>query len=138
MKMPTSERNNFAIGRVITGLRADLASVRRTVPLKIFQQQRLFVSGPDDQQGLAMLQRFDNPWMRAMIVAPNAAGFMSTSLYGAQDVTTLRAQMHKPTTAVMMTFSEDPYLGTTSDQFRGNAVVFVATVTFRQRTAALQ
>jgi len=38
----------------------------------------------------------------------------------------------------MMTFSEDPYLGMTADQFRGNAVVFVATVTFRQRTAALQ
>jgi hypothetical protein len=83
-------------------------------------------------------ERFDNPWMRAMIVSPSAAAFMSTSLYGAQDTTTLREHMRKPLTAVMMTFSEDPYLGMTAEQFRGNAVVFVATVTFRQRHAGLR
>ena len=46
--------------------------------------------------------------------------------------------MQKPATTVMMTFSDDPHLGMSSEQFRGNAVVFVATVTFRQRTAALR
>jgi len=83
-------------------------------------------------------ERYNNPWMRAMMVAPNAQSFMSTSLYGAPDPYALREHMHKPMATVMMTFSDDPYLGMTSDQFRGNAVVFVATVTFRQRTAALR
>jgi hypothetical protein len=83
-------------------------------------------------------ERINNPWMRAMIVAPSAAGFMSTSLYGAPDIASVREHMHKPTSTVMMTFSADPHLGMTTDQFRGSAVVFVATMTFRQRTAALQ
>jgi uncharacterized protein YcbK (DUF882 family) len=83
-------------------------------------------------------ERFNNPWMRAMIVAPSALDFMSTSLYGAPDMASVQPYMAKPSSTVMMTFSEDPYLGMTADQFRGNAVVFVATVTFRQRTAALQ
>jgi hypothetical protein len=38
----------------------------------------------------------------------------------------------------MMTFSDDPYLGMTTAKFTGTAVVFVSTVTFFQRTAALQ
>ena len=83
-------------------------------------------------------ERFNNPWMRAMIVAPSAADFMSTSLYGAPDTASLRPHLAKPASTVMMTFSDDPYLGMSSEQFRGNAVVFVATVTFRQRTAALR
>jgi uncharacterized protein YcbK (DUF882 family) len=84
-------------------------------------------------------QRFDNPWMRAMMVAPNAQDFMSTSLYGGgPDIGAIRQNMQKPTTTVMMTFSADPHLGMTTEQFRGSAVVFVSTVTFRQRTAALR
>jgi uncharacterized protein YcbK (DUF882 family) len=83
-------------------------------------------------------ERFNNPWMRAMIVSPSALDFMSTSLYGAPDTASLRPHLAKPASTVMMTFSEDPYLGMSSEQFRGNAVVFVATVTFRQRTAALR
>ena len=83
-------------------------------------------------------ERFNNPWMRAMIVSPSALDFMSTSLYGAPDTAALRPHLAKPVATVMMTFSDDPYLGMSSEQFRGNAVVFVATVTFRQRTAALR
>ena len=83
-------------------------------------------------------ERFNNPWMRAMIVSPSALDFMSTSLYGAPDTASLRPQLQKPAATVMMTFSDDPHLGMSSEQFRGNAVVFVATVTFRQRTAALR
>jgi uncharacterized protein YcbK (DUF882 family) len=82
-------------------------------------------------------ERFNNPWMRAMIVSPSAINFMHTSLYGAPDTASLKPHLQKPTATVMMTFSDDPYLGMSSEQFRGNAVVFVATVTFRQRTAAL-
>lgn len=73
-----------------------------------------------------------------MIVSPSAIEFMNTSLYGAPDTAALRPHLQKPATTVMMTFSDDPYLGMTSEEFRGNAVVFVATVTFRQRTAALR
>jgi uncharacterized protein YcbK (DUF882 family) len=83
-------------------------------------------------------ERFNNPWMRAMIVSPSALEFMNTSLYGAPDTASLRPHLQKPATTVMMTFSDDPHLGMSSEQFRGNAVVFVATVTFRQRTAALR
>jgi hypothetical protein len=83
-------------------------------------------------------ERFNNPWMRAMIVSPSALDFMSTSLYGAPDIAALKPHLAKPTATVMMTFSDDPHLGMSSEQFRGNAVVFVATVTFRQRTAALR
>jgi uncharacterized protein YcbK (DUF882 family) len=82
-------------------------------------------------------ERFNDPWMRAMIVSPSAMDFMHTTLYGAPDTASLRPHLQKPTATVMMTFSDDPYLGMSSEQFRGNAVVFVATVTFRQRTAAL-
>ena len=83
-------------------------------------------------------ERFNNPWMRAMIVSPSALEFMSTSLYGAPDTASLQPHLAKPASTVMMTFSDDPHLGMSSEQFRGNAVVFVATVTFRQRTAALR
>jgi uncharacterized protein YcbK (DUF882 family) len=83
-------------------------------------------------------QRFNNPWMRAMIVAPSAGGFMSTSLLGAPDYRVLGPYLQKPTTSVMMTFSDDPYLGMSTAKFSGSAVVFVSTVTFFQRTAALQ
>ncbi|MPZ36992.1 MAG: DUF882 domain-containing protein [Rhizobiales bacterium] len=82
-------------------------------------------------------ERFNNPWMRAMIVSPSAVEFMNTSLYGAPDIAALRPQLQKPASTVMMTFCDDPHLGMSSEEFRGNAVVFVATVTFRQRTAAL-
>ncbi len=48
--------------------------------------------------------------------------------------------MKKPGSAVLMTFSSDPHLGMTDDQFSGSAVVFPTTVTFGavRRTASLQ
>lgn len=82
--------------------------------------------------------RVNNPWMRAMMMAPNALQFMNTSLSGSPDMSYLRTHIAKPTSSVMMTFSDDPHLGMTFEQFRGNAVVFVSTVTFSRRTAALQ
>ena len=38
----------------------------------------------------------------------------------------------------MMTFSADPMLGLEHEHFSGSAVVFVSTVTYTTRTAALQ
>ena len=83
--------------------------------------------------------RFNDPWLRAMIVSPSAQSFMKTTLLGEPDFSHLGSHMHKPAATVMMTFSEDPHLGMISDQFVGNAVVFVSTVTFgAARTASLR
>src|SRR5262249_20775753 len=82
--------------------------------------------------------RFNDPWMRAMIVSPSAQNFMRTTLYGVPDYRNLRPQMQKPVASVMMTFSDDPHLGITSEKFVGSAVVFMSTVTFNARTAALR
>jgi uncharacterized protein YcbK (DUF882 family) len=83
-------------------------------------------------------QQFNDPWMRAMIVAPSAGAFMSTSLLGATDFRTLSPYLQKPSSSVMMTFANDPYLGMSTQRFAGTAVVFVSTVTFSRRTAALR
>ena len=83
-------------------------------------------------------QQFNDPWMRAMIVAPSAGGFMSTSLLGTSDFRTLSPYLRKPTTSVMMTFADDPHLGMSTERFAGTAVVFVSTVTFSRRTASLR
>ena len=89
--------------------------------------------------GILPNHTIDNPWMRAMVLAPSAAHFMSVSLFGAPDYTRLTPMMAKPATAVMMTFSENPHLGMTAKRFSGEAVVFVAPGTFApQRSAALQ
>jgi uncharacterized protein YcbK (DUF882 family) len=82
--------------------------------------------------------RFNDPWMRAMIVSPNAQSFMRTTLFGMQDFRNLGPYLQKPESAVMMTFSGDPYLGMSTDKFAGSAVTFISTVTFKARTAALR
>ena len=83
--------------------------------------------------------RFDDPWMRAMIVSPSAQGFMRTTLLGATDFRNLGPYMQKPGATVMMTFTADPHLGMTCEKFAGSAVVFISTVTFgAARTASLR
>ena len=84
-------------------------------------------------------QQFNDPWMRAMIVAPSAGAFMSTSLLGTTDFRTLSTYLQKPSSSVMMTFAKnDPHLGMSTQRFAGTAVVFVSTVTFSRRTASLR
>jgi uncharacterized protein YcbK (DUF882 family) len=82
--------------------------------------------------------RFNEPWLRALIVSPSAQNFMSASTFGAPDYRALAPFMRKPTSSVMMTFSSDPQLGMTTRKFSGTAVVFVATTTFGTRTASLR
>jgi uncharacterized protein YcbK (DUF882 family) len=81
--------------------------------------------------------RYDDPWLRAMIVAPSLSDSMTTTLYGEPDFTELRFLMNKPTTSVAMSFTNDPYPGITADRFSGEAVVFLNTYAFPQRTAWL-
>ncbi len=82
--------------------------------------------------------RYDDPWLRAMILAPRLSDSMTATLYGEPDFTELRALMNKPTTSVAMSFANDPYPGITADRFSGEAVVFLNTYAFPQRTAWLQ
>jgi uncharacterized protein YcbK (DUF882 family) len=80
--------------------------------------------------------RFNDPWMRAMIVSPSAQNYLRTTLLGATDFRNLGPYLQKPTTTVMTTFSNDPYRGMICERFDGSAVVFVSTATFS--TASLR
>jgi uncharacterized protein YcbK (DUF882 family) len=82
--------------------------------------------------------RYDNPWLRAAILAPQLYGSMTATLYGDPDFTELRTLMSKPATAVVMSFAKDPYPGISASAFSGEAVVFLTTYAFSQRTAWLQ
>jgi uncharacterized protein YcbK (DUF882 family) len=82
--------------------------------------------------------RYDDPWLRAIILAPRLYDAMTAMLYGQPDFTELRALMNKPTTAVAMSFASEPYPGITANGFSGEAVVFLNTYAFSQRTAWLQ
>jgi uncharacterized protein YcbK (DUF882 family) len=82
--------------------------------------------------------RYDDPWLRAMILAPRLYGSMTATLYGEPDFTELRALMDKPTMSVAMSFTKEPYPGITANSFSGEAVVFLNTYAFPQRTAWLQ
>nr|WP_284701691.1 DUF882 domain-containing protein [Rhodoplanes tepidamans] len=80
--------------------------------------------------------RFDDPWLRAVMLTPSLHAAMTVTSYGDPDYVELRSLMGKPTGSVVMAFGSDPYPGLASNRFSGGAVVFVSTVTFR--TAALR
>jgi len=82
--------------------------------------------------------RFNEPWLRALIVSPSVQDFMSASAFGAPDYRGLASLMKKPASTIMMTLSDDPQTAMPSDRFSGSAVVFVPTVTFGLRTASLR
>lgn len=85
-----------------------------------------------------LANRLDTPFMRATLLTPSVENFMNTTLLGAPDFIGLRAFMVKPKTAIVMTFSDDPYQGMSHTAFSGGAVHFLVTATFGQRTAALR
>jgi hypothetical protein len=83
--------------------------------------------------------RLENPWLRAVLVAPNVHRFLTTLALGARDFRTLAALMVKPRSSVMMTFAADPNPGLDHERFSGPAVVFVSTVSYATaRTAIVQ
>lgn len=82
-------------------------------------------------------QRFDDPWLRAAMITPNVQSFMTTTRLGPADPRPLREHLLKPTSSLVMTFSADPHYGMVAEQFTGSAVVFLATASFNNRTAAL-
>jgi uncharacterized protein YcbK (DUF882 family) len=82
--------------------------------------------------------RFDNPWLRAVMLSPSVRRYLITLQLGDSDYRALAALMEKPASSVMMTFAAEPNPGLTADRFSGSAVVFVSTVTYGTRTAALR
>jgi uncharacterized protein YcbK (DUF882 family) len=74
--------------------------------------------------------RFNDPWLRAMIVSPSAQSFMKTTQYGAPDFRNFGTYMQKPATALAMTFTDDPHPGMASEKFTGSAVTFISSVKF--------
>ncbi|HZP78607.1 MAG TPA: DUF882 domain-containing protein [Pseudolabrys sp.] len=84
--------------------------------------------------------RFDQPWLRAALLAPSVTRALSTRRVGPFDVRPLSEFYRKPETSVVMGFVSDPHYGMVTERFTGSAVVFLATATFvpAPRTAALQ
>jgi uncharacterized protein YcbK (DUF882 family) len=81
---------------------------------------------------------FDDPWLRALLLAPDLQNYMTVTSFAVPDFRQLRPMMEKPQLSVRMTFSLDPQVGLATDHFSGNAVVFLSTLVFPTRTASLQ
>jgi uncharacterized protein YcbK (DUF882 family) len=83
--------------------------------------------------------RFNEPWLRAVIVSPSVQDVMMASTFGTPDYRGLAPYLGKPATSVMMTLSDDPQPDLPTRKLSGPAVVFVSTVTFSNaRTASLR
>jgi hypothetical protein len=82
--------------------------------------------------------RLENPWLRAVLVAPSVHRFLTTLALGARDFRVLAALMVKPRSSVMMTFAAEPNPGLGHERFSGPAVVFVSTVNYSSRAAVVQ
>jgi hypothetical protein len=115
-----------------------------TVPVHIPKETSIVVRQPDGKPAIVHARRiqngepFDDPWLRAAILAPNLSHHMTAAFMGAQDARSLRVFMHKPASLVTMAFSADPNPGLLANRFSGSAVVFVETTRFSARTALLQ
>jgi len=83
-------------------------------------------------------ERIDSPWLRAAMLTPSVSGFMTATRVGKVDARWQQYLLHKPAQSLVMTFSADPHLGVVADRFSGDAVVFLATATFRMQTASLR
>jgi hypothetical protein len=82
--------------------------------------------------------RMVNPWMRAIVLSPSVHRFLTTIALGVGDLRSLAAMMVKPSSAVFITFAAEPNPGLDHDRFAGSAIVFLPTVNYPGRSAALQ
>jgi hypothetical protein len=83
-------------------------------------------------------ERFDDPWLRSMIVVANVRNSLTTVPVGGTDYRTLTPMMQKPRSVVVMSFSTDTQQGLADTRLSGSAVGYLATVTFGARTASLR
>jgi hypothetical protein len=81
--------------------------------------------------------RIDEPWLRALMLASSLQTSMTVAPFGTADYEHVRSLIEKPSSTVLMTFGNEPYPGMTDERFSGGAVVFLSTITFVHRTAAL-
>ena len=107
-----------------------------TVAVKRSDDRPSAVLPPKPASLVRVGDRFNDPWMRAMIVSPSAQNFLKTTLLGAQDFRNLSPYLLKPAATMLITFSNDPNRGMASEKFDGSAVVFMSTATFS--TASLR
>jgi hypothetical protein len=93
---------------------------------------------PTITQLAPMAQKADDIWLRAVMLAPDLKYYLSATLIGVPDPKELRPLMRKPHSALAMTFNHDPAAVIPTDHFSGEAVTFLETVSFSNRTAALR
>ena len=91
--------------------------------------------GPDTVQ---VGDRFNDPWVRAMMLSPSAHVFLRTTLYGSPDYRDLGAMFAKPASVLVVKFTQNPTNGLSTERFSGGAVAFTPTMNFVPRTAALR
>ncbi|MGD9920802.1 MAG: DUF882 domain-containing protein [Pseudorhodoplanes sp.] len=91
---------------------------------------------PLSEARVAAERRFEGPWMRALILTPSVARFMTTTLYGAPDFLSLRPLLQIPTGMVVMAFAAEANAGLAHGSFEGRAIEFLATATFLPRSTA--
>jgi uncharacterized protein YcbK (DUF882 family) len=77
-------------------------------------------------------------WMRVVMLAPSASTSMSVTVLGDANMSLLSRHFVKPQTTIVMTFSDDPQMGLTTDAFAGPATAPLATQSFALRTASLR
>jgi uncharacterized protein YcbK (DUF882 family) len=119
-----------------TARAAPAGSAETTLGIKRSDDRALTTAPTRAASVVRVGDRFNDPWMRAMIVSPSAQNFLRTTLLGAPDFRNLSPYLRKPATTMLMTFSTDPNHGITSEKFYGSAVVFMSTATFN--TASLR
>jgi uncharacterized protein YcbK (DUF882 family) len=123
---------------------APAIAIASVVPAYIPRETSIVVRQDDGKPAIVHTRRFqtgeafDDPWLRAAILAPSVSTSMTVAEMGAQDYRSLSAFMQKPKASVTMAFSDDPNPGLVANRFSGQAVVFVTTTTFSARTAMLQ
>ena len=84
-------------------------------------------------------QEFSSPWMRAVMLTPNVAYFLTMTRAGPSDPRWMAGLMQKPAQALALAFGADPQGGMVTHRFTGDAVVFLATATFTStKTASLR
>jgi len=112
-----------------------IAAEITTIATKGHQDRALAIA---NAARISMATNIDNVWMRAMIVAPSASTALRATWLGDQDMTVMRHLFAKPSTAIAMSFSDDPQMGITSDRFSGAAITPLTTTAFTIQTASLR
>jgi len=113
--------------------RATPAPMARVTPQATSVQPRTAVTSASAKPG----QRFDNPWLRGLMIAPSVYYSMNVASFGAPDYRQLARFMHKPTDAIAMRFAADPNPGLAPQYFTGPAIAFLPVIRFMTRTAGL-